>query len=51
MTNVPVCGSEVMWFTAVKVSVPGTRGEVVEVRTPEMSSFPEWVIHGDVDSV
>ena len=51
MTNVLVCDSEVMWFTAVKVSIPGTRGEMVEVKTPEVSSFPGWVTHGTVDSV
>lgn len=46
--DVMVCGSEGVWIRVVVGIMPGTVGEAIVLRTPEVSSFPGWVTLGDV---
>ena len=45
-----VCGSGGVWIRVVVVIMPGSVGEAIVLRTPEVSSFPVWVTLGDVVS-
>ena len=45
-----VCGSGGVWIRVVVVIMPGTVGEAIVLRTPEVSSFPGWVTLGDMVS-
>ena len=49
MTNdAMVCGSGEVWIRVVEVIIFGMSDEMGVERSPVVSSFPGWVIHGPV---